>query len=78
MRQRSKMKGLRVREDEIVRGYELAAEQGYARAQCFLGFSYEHGHELEDKAEAARWYKLAAEHMHLVATWQSCIRKASV
>ena len=36
-----------MREDEIVRGYELAAEQGYARAQCFLGFSYEHGHELE-------------------------------
>ncbi len=54
-------------EDEDVRWYKLAAEQGYARAQCFLGFSYEiQGHDLdEDKAEAARWYKLAAAHIHL-------------
>ena len=42
--------------------YRLAAEQGYADAQYNLGVMYANGHGVsQDYAEAAKWYRLAAE-----------------
>ena len=39
-----------------------AAEQDDIKAQCLLGICYEEGHGVEqDKAEAAKWYRKAAE-----------------
>eukprot|EP00698_Gefionella_okellyi_P022021 TRINITY_DN7235_c0_g1_i1.p1 TRINITY_DN7235_c0_g1~~TRINITY_DN7235_c0_g1_i1.p1 ORF type:complete len:214 (-),score=65.88 TRINITY_DN7235_c0_g1_i1:75-653(-) len=44
--------------------YRQAAKQGYARAQCILGYSYEFGiYDVLEKdiAQAKHWYLLAAE-----------------
>ena len=47
---------------EAVRWYQMAAEQGYARAQYNLGVMYADGEGVpEDDAEAVRWYQMAAE-----------------
>ena len=50
-------------DDEALRWYFLAAEQGDVSAQLVLGFKYEYGFDLlpHDDAEAMRWYRLAAE-----------------
>lgn len=45
--------------------YRRAAEQGYAYAQCNLGFCYLHGIGVEpDDAQAVRWLERAAEQGH--------------
>ena len=45
-----------------MRWYRLAAEQGVAEAQAFLGVRYATGRGVpEDDREAVRWYRLAAE-----------------
>ena len=47
---------------EAVRWYRLAADQGLAIAQVFLGLKYANGNGVpEDDAEAVRWYRLAAD-----------------
>ena len=47
---------------EAVRLYRIAAEQGYADAQCNLGYCYETGLGVEkDPKEAVKWYRKAAE-----------------
>ena len=49
-------------DEEAVRWYRRAAEQGYARGQSALGFMYAHGEGVpEDDIEAVRWYRFAAE-----------------
>ena len=49
-------------DEEAVRWYRLAADQGYARAQNNLGSMYAKGEGVvKDYQEAARWYRLAAE-----------------
>lgn len=48
---------------EAVKWYRKAAEQGYARAQCDLGFMYENGRGVtkKDDYEAVKWYRKAAD-----------------
>ena len=47
---------------EAVKWYRKAAEQGDARAQCFLGFFYDNGQGVpQDYEEAVKWYRKAAE-----------------
>jgi hypothetical protein len=47
---------------EAVRLYRLAAEQGHARAQCYLGGMLWYGRGVvQDRVEAARLYRLSAE-----------------
>ena len=42
--------------------YRKSAEQGYARAQCNLGYFYENGRGVEkDLAKAVEWYRKSAE-----------------
>ena len=54
--------GLTEDDEEAVRWYRRAAEQGYAGAQSALGFLYAHGEGVpEDDIEAVRWYRFAAE-----------------
>lgn len=54
--------GKAVNKTEAVWWYRKAAEEGHAKAQCNLGYSYELGHGVQaDTAEAARWYRMAAE-----------------
>ncbi len=54
--------GLAEDDEEAVRWYRLAAEQGNAGGQSALGFMYARGEGLpEDDEEAVRWYRLAAE-----------------
>ena len=49
-------------DEEAVRWYRLAAEQGHASAQYNLGVMYHEGHGVpEDNAEAVRWYRLSVE-----------------
>jgi len=53
---------------EAVRHYILAAEKGYAKAQCTMGFFYENGVGVaRDAAEAVRYYTLAANAGHVIA-----------
>ena len=48
--------------EKAVDCYRKAAEQGYATAQCNLGYMYETGHGVpQDYSEAVRWYRKAAE-----------------
>lgn len=45
-----------------VEWYRLAADRGYAEAQCNLGWCYEKGQGVgQSWTEAARWYRLAAD-----------------
>ncbi len=54
---------------EAVRLYRLAAEQGYAHAQCSLGLKFEYGLAVaHDRAEAIRLYRLAAAQGNADAT----------
>ncbi len=54
--------------EEAVRWYRLAAEQGYARAQFYLGSMYQTGRGVpKDYKVALRWYKLAAVQGHAEA-----------
>lgn len=47
---------------EALKWFRLAAEQGHADAQFFLGYMYDHGQGVpENDAEAVNWYRLAAE-----------------
>ena len=47
---------------EAVRWFRLAAEQGHAKAQFYLGLMYRTGKGVpQDYVEAARWFRLAAE-----------------
>ena len=44
-----------------VKWYRLAADQGDAEAQGWLGYCYYFGEGIrEDKREAVKWYRLAA------------------
>ena len=48
-----------------LRGFRLAAEQGYASAQFNLGVMYDTDEGVpEDDVEAVRWFRLAAEQGH--------------
>lgn len=54
--------GMEINEEEGVKWYRMAAEQGYAEAQCNLAFCYKRGIGVEpDMEEAYKWYKIAAE-----------------
>ena len=47
---------------ESVKWFHMAAEQGHARAQCFLGTLYADGDGVnQDFKEAEKWYREAAE-----------------
>jgi TPR repeat protein len=47
---------------EAVKWYRLAADQGDARAQFNLGFSYDNGRGVpQNHAEALKWFRLAAD-----------------
>ena len=53
---------------EAVKWYRLAANQGYANAQCNLGNMYSWGCGVtQDYAEALKWYRLAADKGHVDA-----------
>ena len=50
--------------------FRKAAEQGYARAQCNLGYCYEQGSGVtKDYSEAVKWYRKAAEQGHARAQY---------
>lgn len=54
--------GMEINEEEGVKWYRMAAEQGYAEAQCNLAFCYKRGIGVEpDMEEAYKWYRKAAE-----------------
>lgn len=56
--------------EEAVKWYRKAAEQGYASAQCDLGYCYEKGQGVtKDYAEAVKWYRKAAEQGHAYAQY---------
>ena len=47
--------------DEALKGYRLAAAQGDAVAQTYLGRAYRDGRDVpKDYDEAVKWYRLAA------------------
>ena len=47
---------------EAVKWFRMAAELGYAKAQCFLGLCYARGQGVsQDWAQAVQWYRKAAE-----------------
>ena len=51
--------------------YRKAADQGYAAAQCNLGYCYENGAGVpKDTAQAAAWYRKAADQGHTNAKQQ--------
>ena len=53
---------------EAVKWFRKAAEQGLARAQCFLGLHYKEGIGVwKDEKEAFKWYTKAAEQGDAVA-----------
>ena len=55
-------RGVEQDDEEAVRWYRLAAEQGLAWGQYDLGRMYAEGRGVEqDDEEAVRWYRLAAE-----------------
>jgi uncharacterized protein len=50
---------------EAARYYQLAADQGNATAQCYLGVCYGNGTGVtKNEVEAARYYQLAADQGH--------------
>ena len=56
---------------EAAKWYLKAAEQGFAQAQCSLGYMYAHGEGVkEDKVEAIKWYRKAAEQGEDTAQWR--------
>ena len=51
--------------------FALAANQGHAEAQYYIGLCYEDGKGVEaDKSEAAKWYKQAAENGYAEAQFR--------
>ena len=55
-------RGVAQNDDEAVRWYRLAAEQGHSRAQTIWAWMYENGRGVaQNDEEAARWYRMAAE-----------------
>jgi TPR repeat protein len=55
--------GLAKDDEEAVKWYRKAAEQGEVEAQTYLGFMYEQGLGglPQNRAEAVKWYRKAAE-----------------
>jgi TPR repeat protein len=54
-------KGVATNLVEAVRWYRNAADQGYAEAQCDLGYCYANGTGIETNyVEAVKWYRMAA------------------
>ena len=48
-----------------MRWYQLAADQGHAAAQFFMGIAYEEGQGVDESdEEAVQWYQLAADQGH--------------
>ncbi|MBE6293239.1 MAG: tetratricopeptide repeat protein [Bacteroidales bacterium] len=57
---------------EAIKWYAIAAEQGHAKAQCYLGVCYDNGLGVTKSFdEAVKWYKLSAEQGFSGA--QSCL-----
>lgn len=57
--------GQTANEDEAIRLYKQAAEQGYAEAQFQLGIIYKgQGNAHRDTVEAVKWLRMAAEQGH--------------
>ena len=55
---------------EAVKWFRLAAEQGYAWAQCNLGYCYQEGYGVNTSySEAVKWYRLAAEQGYAAAQY---------
>ena len=56
---------------EAVKWFRLAADQGYAAAQCNLGVMYANGQGIinKDEAEAVKWYRLAADQGYALAQY---------
>ena len=49
-------------EEEAIKWYRKAVEQGNAYGQCYLGDCYLRGQGVaKDKAEAVKWFRRAAE-----------------
>ncbi|MGE4490542.1 MAG: trypsin-like peptidase domain-containing protein [Kiritimatiellales bacterium] len=60
--------GVSADNEEAIKWYRLAAEQGHKDAQYTLGVYYDAGTGVSQNAEeAAKWYRLAAEQGHSVA-----------
>jgi hypothetical protein len=58
-------RGVAKDEAEAVRWYRLAAAEGNADAQYYLGFMFQHGRGVaHDNVEAVRWFHLAAAQGH--------------
>ena len=52
-------------DEEALRLFRRAADQGHVVAQTNLGWMYEQGRGVRrDRLEAARWYRLAADQGH--------------
>ena len=61
-------KGVAKDNNEAVKWYQLAADQGHADAQKHLGFMHDAGKGVpQDDAKAVEWYRLAAEQGHVKA-----------
>ena len=53
---------------EAVKWYRKSAEQGYAAAQCNLGYCYKKGEGVEQSyVEAVKWYRKSAEQGYAAA-----------
>lgn len=60
--------GVQQNNEEAVKWYRLAADQGYANAQNNLGGMYQNGHGVpQDYKEAMKWHRLAADQGNAVA-----------
>jgi TPR repeat protein len=58
-------------QQQAIKYYQLAANQGYGEAQYKLGTYYEEGEELKkDLVKAAELYQLAADRGHITAQYQ--------
>ena len=54
--------------EEAIHYYRIAADQGYAEAQCQLGYMYSMGYGVsQDHSEAVRWYRKSAEQGYAIA-----------
>ncbi len=66
----AKGRGVPQDDAEALNWYRLAAEQGNARAQHYLGVMYAKGKGVpQDDAEALKWYRLAAEQGYAAAQY---------
>ncbi len=69
-------RGIAVMNDraEAYKWFRMAATEGHARAQCWLGYCYQHCYQREggieqDMPEGARWFEKAAAHGDVVAQY---------